>query len=160
MENFSKINKRKRDDCSVLESIPSQSGFRFQKGLPFKIGIKCFSRFLLVAHGRKPSKPLHGPQTANQRGRQKKCVQIFLNFTYLHKTKPGQKTAGNFPNFLKISTHQMFGYPDLDAGLNTSQFGGDTNGVFHSHHAFSDRQHRPRLTKPCLRHFKSGDKTF
>ena len=27
-----------------------------------KIGIKCFSRFLLVAHGRKPSKPpFHGP---------------------------------------------------------------------------------------------------
>ena len=53
--------------------------------------------------------------------------------------------------FLKISTHQMFGYPDLDAGLNTSRFGGDM--------AFSDRQHRPRLAKPCLRHFKSGDKT-
>ena len=56
---------------------------------------------------------------------------IFLNFTYLHKTQPTQKTAGNFPNFLKISTHQMFGYPDLDAGLNTSRFGGDI--------AFSDR---------------------
>ena len=27
-----------------------------------KIGIKCFSRFLLEAHGRKPSKPhFHGP---------------------------------------------------------------------------------------------------
>ena len=24
---------------------------------------------------------------------------------------------------------------------------------------FSDRQHRTRLAKPCLRHFKSGDKT-
>ena len=44
----------------------------------------------------------------------------------------------------------MFGYPDLDAGLNTSRFGGDI--------AFSDRQQRPRLAKPCLRHFKSGDK--
>ena len=55
----------------------------------------------------------------------------FLNFTYLHKTQPEQKTAGNFPNFLKISTHQMFGHPDLDAGLNTSQFGGDIT--------FSDR---------------------
>ena len=46
--------------------------------------------------------------------------------------------------------HHMFGYPDLDAGLNTSQFGGDI--------AFSIGQHRPRLAKPCLRHFKSGDK--
>ena len=45
----------------------------------------------------------------------------------------------------------MFGYPDLDAGLNISQFGGDI--------AFSNRQHRPRLAKPCLPHFKSGDKT-
>ena len=45
----------------------------------------------------------------------------------------------------------MFGYPDLDASLNTSQFGGDI--------AFSDRQHGPRLAKPFLRHFKSGDKT-
>ena len=86
----------------------------------------------------------------NKRGRQKKCVKIFLNSTNLHKTQPGQKTAGTFPNFLKISTHLMFGYPDLDAGLNTSQFGGDI--------AFSIRQHRLRLAKPCLRHFKSGDK--
>ena len=61
----------------------------------------------------------------NKRGRQKKCVKMFLNFTNLHKTQLGQKTAGTFPNFLKISTHHMFGYPDLDAGLNTSQFGGD-----------------------------------
>ena len=86
----------------------------------------------------------------NKRGRQKKCVKIFLNFTNLHKTQPGQKTHGTFPNFLKISTHHMFGYPDLDAGLNTSQFGGDI--------AFSIKQHRPRRAKPCLRHFKSGDK--
>ena len=35
------------------------------------------------------------------RGRQKKCVKIFLNFTYLHKTQPGQKTTGNFPNFFE-----------------------------------------------------------
>ena len=38
-------------------------------------------------------------QTANKRRRQKKCVKIFLNFTYLHKTQSGQKTAGNLPNF-------------------------------------------------------------
>ena len=57
-------------------------------------------------------------QTANKRGRQKKFVRSFLNFTYPHKTQPGQKTAGNFPNFFEESTHQMFGYPDLDAGLN------------------------------------------
>ena len=40
-------------------------------------------------------------QTANKRQRQKKRVKIFLNFTYLHKTQPGQKTAGNFPNFFR-----------------------------------------------------------
>ena len=45
----------------------------------------------------------------------------------------------------------MFGYSDLDAGLNTSQFGGDI------YWEFSIGQHRPRLAKPCLRHFKSGD---
>ena len=45
----------------------------------------------------------------------------------------------------------MFGYPGSDAGLNTSRFDGDI--------AFSDRQNRLRLAKPCLRHFKSGDKT-
>ena len=61
-------------------------------------------------------------QTANKRRRQKKCVKITLNFTYLHKMRPGQKTAGNFPTFLKISTRQMFGYPDLDVGLNVSWF--------------------------------------
>ena len=49
-------------------------------------------------------------------------MKVFLNFTYLHKTQPGQKTAGNFPNFLKESTRQMFGYPDMDASLNISWF--------------------------------------
>ena len=50
-----------------------------------------------------------------------------------------------------MSTHQMFGYPGLDAGLIISRFGGDI--------AFSDRPNRPKLAKPCLCHFKSGDKT-
>ena len=49
-------------------------------------------------------------------------MKIFLNFTYPDKTQPGQKTAGNFPNFVKESTRQMFGYPYLDAGLNISWF--------------------------------------
>ena len=35
---------------------------------------------------------------ANKRGGQKKCVKIFLNFTYPHKMQPGQETAGNFRN--------------------------------------------------------------
>ena len=48
-------------------------------------------------------------QTANKRRRQKSPVKIFLYFTYSHKTQPGQKTAGNFPNFLKKSTHQSLG---------------------------------------------------
>ena len=61
-------------------------------------------------------------QTANKRAGQKKCVKIFLNFTYLHKTQPGQKLLEISRIFLKISTHQMFGYPDLDAGLNISWF--------------------------------------
>ena len=40
----------------------------------------------------------------------------------------------------------------MDAGLNDSWFGGDI--------VFSDRQNRPRLAKPCLRHSKSGDKSL
>ena len=53
-------------------------------------------------------------------------MKIFPNFTYPHKTQPGQETAGNFPNFFfKKSTRVMFGYPGLDAGLNTPQFDGD-----------------------------------
>ena len=40
-------------------------------------------------------------QMANKRRRQKKRVKIFLNFTYLHKTQPGQKPAGNFPNIFE-----------------------------------------------------------
>ena len=78
-------------------------------------------------------------------------MKTFLNFTYLHKTQPGQKLQEISRIFLKMSTHQMFGYPGLDAGLNISQFDGDI--------AFSDRQHLPRLGKPCLRYFKSDDKT-
>ena len=64
-------------------------------------------------------------QTANKQRRQKKPVKTFLNFTFLHKTQQGQKIAGNFPNFLKISIRLMSGYPGLNAGLNTSRFGGD-----------------------------------
>ena len=40
-------------------------------------------------------------QMVNMRGRQKKCEKIFLNFTNLHKTQPGQKTAGTFPIFFE-----------------------------------------------------------
>ena len=82
----------------------------------------------------------------NKRRRQKKCVKIFLNFTYPHKTQPGKKPQEISRIFLKMSTHQMFGYPGLDASLNTSRFGGDI--------AFSDKQNRPRLAKSCLCHFK------
>ena len=42
-------------------------------------------------------------QTANKQGRQKKCVKIFLNFTKLHKTQPGQKT-GEYPNIWRIDS--------------------------------------------------------
>ena len=42
-------------------------------------------------------------------------MKIFLDFTYLHKTQLGQKSAGHFP---KISAEKMFGWPCLDAGLN------------------------------------------
>ena len=45
---------------------------------------------------------------------------FFLEETSRRRVQPGQKTTGNFPNFLKESTCQMFGYPDWDAGLNTS----------------------------------------
>ena len=64
-------------------------------------------------------------QTANKRRRQKKCAKILLNFTYLHKMQPGQKLLEISPIFLKIFTRQIFGYPGLDAGRNTSRFGGD-----------------------------------
>ena len=43
-----------------------------------KIGIKCFSRFLLVAHGWKPSNPyFHGPIRRRIRGR--KNIDFFPN---------------------------------------------------------------------------------
>ena len=65
--------------------------------------------------------------------------------------QPGQKNHEISRIFLQISTQQLFGYPGLDAGLNTSLFGGDI--------AFSNGQNRPRLAKPILPHFKSGDRT-
>ena len=40
-------------------------------------------------------------QTTNKRRRHEKRVKIFMNLTYLHKTQPGQKTAGNVPNFFE-----------------------------------------------------------
>ena len=41
-------------------------------------------------------------QMANKQRRQKKHVKIFLNFTYLGKTQPGQKTAGNSRVFFSL----------------------------------------------------------
>ena len=38
-------------------------------------------------------------------------------FTHLHEMQLGQKTAGNFPVFLKNSTRQKFGY--LSASVST-----------------------------------------
>ena len=52
---------------------------------------------------------------ANKRRRQKKRVKVFLNFTYVHKTQPGQLPE-IFRIILKISTRQMFGCPGLDQG--------------------------------------------
>ena len=40
-------------------------------------------------------------QNAKRQRRQKKRVKIYLNFTYLHKTQPGHKTAGNLTNFFE-----------------------------------------------------------
>ena len=65
----------------------------------------------------------HGPIRPQIAKKTEETCEDFLNFTYLHKTHPGQNTVSNFPNFLKKSTCQMFGYPGLDAGLNTSRFG-------------------------------------
>ena len=59
---------------------------------------------------------------ANKRRRQKKRVKIFLNFTYVHKTQPGQKNCLKFSEFFEdiySPARQMFGYPGLDAGLDT-----------------------------------------
>ena len=117
-----------------------------------KIGIKCFSWFLLVAHGRKPSKPhFHGRIRwwISEEDRRNVWKLISTLPTFI-KRNQDKKLLELSQIFLKMSTHHMFEYPDLDAGLNTSQFGGDI--------AFSTWQHRPRLAKPCLHHFKSGDK--
>ena len=61
------------------------------------------------------------------------------------------KDCWKFPDFFEDIYSPDVWVSSLDAGLNTSQFGG---GI-----AFSDRQNRPRLAKPCLCHFKSGDKS-
>ena len=81
-----------------------------------KIGLKCFSRLLLVVHGRKPSKPhFHGP--IKQRRRPKKPMKIFLNFTNLRKNTTRTENCRKFSKFFeKKSVLQMHGYPDLDAG--------------------------------------------
>ena len=89
-------------------------------------------------------------QTAKKRGRQKKPVKIFLNFTYLHKTQPGQKTAWDFPNFFKaIYSPDVWEYK-FGCRLKYLQ---DWRS-----YCLSNRQNRRRLVETCLRHFKSGDK--
>ena len=77
--------------------------------------------------------------------------KFFSTISTFIKHNQGKKLEKISQMFLKISTQKMFGYPGLDACLNTSRFGGDI--------ALSDRQNRLRLAKPCLRHFKSGDKS-
>ena len=88
---------------------------------------------------------------ANKRRRQKKRVKIFLNFTYLHETQPGQKTAGNFPN----------SFEDIDSpDVWVSRLGCRFRYLKATwRYSVSDKQNRPKLAKPCLRHFTSGDKT-
>ena len=117
-----------------------------------KVGIKCLGRISLVAHGRRPSKPhFHGPiRRRISKRRQKKRVKIFINFTYLHKTQPGQKPAGDFPNFLEdISS------PDIWA----SRFGCRLKYLTVSwRYSDSNRRNPQNLFDACLRHFKSGDK--
>ena len=90
-------------------------------------------------------------QTANKRRRQKKRVKIFLNFTYLHKTQPGQKTAGNFPNFFEdIRSPYVW----------VSRFGCRLKYITLSwRYSDSNRRNPQNLFEACLRHFKSGDKT-
>ena len=65
-------------------------------------------------------------QTAIKQRRQKKRVKIFLNFTYLYKTQPGQTVLEISRFFSKKSTRQMFGYPSYgpsktDEALNLKQ---------------------------------------
>ena len=49
-------------DCLFGLDVRLLGGVLDAKGVASKIGIKCFSRFLLVARGRKPLKPhFHGP---------------------------------------------------------------------------------------------------
>ena len=55
----------------------------------------------------------------------RKTEEMCEKFSQLHKTQPGQKLLEISRFFFKMSIHQMFGYPGLDAGLNASQFGGD-----------------------------------
>ena len=61
---------------------------------------------------------------ANTSGRQKKRVKIFLNFTYPHKTQPGQTLLEISQTFLKKSTLHTFGHSSLDDGQNISRFQG------------------------------------
>ena len=74
-----------------------------------KIGIKCFSRFLLVVHGRKPSKP-HFQDRRN-------VWKFFSTLPTFIRHNQDKKLLEISWIFLK-----MFGYPDLDAGLNSSRF--------------------------------------
>ena len=70
-------------------------------GVVWKIGIKCSSRFLLVAQGRRPAKfHIHGPIRRRISEEDRKNVfKIFLNFTYLHKMQPGQEMLQLFLTF-------------------------------------------------------------
>ena len=81
-------------------------------------------------------------------------MKIFINFSYLYKTQPGQKTAGNFPIFFEdiyLPDPGDPGYPGLDAALKTSRFGGDI--------AFPIGKIGRGLPSLALCHCKSGDIT-
>ena len=90
-------------------------------------------------------------QMANKRRRQKKRVKILLNFTYLHKTQPGQRPAGNFPNIFE----DIYS-PDVWVSRFGCRFKYLTVWWRYSD---SNRQNPQNLIEACLRHFKSGDKT-
>ena len=58
---------------------------------------------------------------ANKRIRRK----ISKNFTYLYETQPGQKIAGNFPNFLEHFYMPDVWVPSFGCRFNTSWSGGN-----------------------------------
>ena len=112
LRNVIKYHDQQCSNIVSFSALCREAVLPWKYSIKVKIGIKCFSRFLLVAPGRKPSKPhFHGPIRRRISEEDRRNVrQFFPALPTFLKRNQDKKLLEISRIFWKESTHQMFGY--------------------------------------------------